>query len=177
MNPQHLSDEAVAAFADGVLTGHARERATRHINSCGECRHAVNVQREAAFALRAAAAPPLPSALLDRLRTVPQTTPISTLPTALGPDGTTMLSTLPNFAPMAALVPNHSPRGTHRMRPFVTTAAIVALAGTLAAGSVARQDASAQTGTDHAVRHATPDRGGAGPALVNPVSFFRGAQP
>ena len=27
---QHLSDEAVAAFADDVLTGHARQRARRH---------------------------------------------------------------------------------------------------------------------------------------------------
>src|SRR5437762_1175129 len=37
MSPQHLSDEAVAAFADGVLNGHAHERAARHINSCDEC--------------------------------------------------------------------------------------------------------------------------------------------
>ncbi|MDT4947566.1 MAG: hypothetical protein QOJ37_161, partial [Pseudonocardiales bacterium] len=44
MNPQHLSDEAVAAFADGVLSGHARERATRHAAACPECAHAVKVQ-------------------------------------------------------------------------------------------------------------------------------------
>jgi anti-sigma factor RsiW len=176
MNPQHLSDEAVAAFADGVLTGHARDRATRHIDSCPECRQAVTVQREAAFALRAAAAPALPDALLDRLRTVPLTTSLTTLPTTLTSDGTTMLSTT-SFAPMAALVPEETVRGAHRMRPFITTAAIVALAGSLAAGSVARQQEPAQTGAGHTVRHTTPDPHGPDSLVVNPVNYFRGAQP
>ena len=174
MNPQHLSDEAVAAFADGVLTGAARERATRHLDSCAECRQAVKVQREAAFALRAAPAPALPSALLDRLRTVPQTTPITTLPTVLTPDGTPMLST---FAPVAAFVPAAaSTRSPHRARPFVTTAAIVAMAGALTAGSVARQDEPAQTGRGQTVRSVTPATGSQ-PSVINPVNFFRGAQP
>jgi anti-sigma factor RsiW len=176
MNPQHLSDEAVAAFADGVLTGHARERATRHINGCTECRLAVTEQREAASALRTAAAPPLPSALLDRLRNVPQTTPITSLPTVLDADGTTLLST---FAPMAALVPVESPRGGHRLRPFVTTAAIVAMAGALTAGSVAR-DEPAQTGTGHTGIGQTSQLAPSGddrPAIVNPVSIFRGVAP
>ena len=39
--PQHLSDEAVAAFADGVLGGSARERARQHVEECAECRTAV----------------------------------------------------------------------------------------------------------------------------------------
>jgi hypothetical protein len=172
MTAQHLSDEAVAAFADGVLSGHARERAARHVNACGECRQAVKVQREAVFALRAAGAPELPRALLDRLRTVPMTTPITMLPTAIAPDGTTMLST---FAPMAALVPDQSAR-PHRMRPFVTTAAVVALAGSLAAGSVARQNEPARTGTGQIAHHTTPAVGGQ-PAVINPVVYFRGAQP
>lgn len=172
MNPQHLSDEAVAAFADGVLTGSARERATRHIDSCGECRQAVRVQREAVFALRAAAAPALPTALLDRLRTVPQTTPLTSLPTALGPDGTTMLST--GFAPMAALVPDRAGR-PHRLRPLVTTAAIVALAGSLAAGSVAREQEPAHTGAGQTVRATTPLTGAV--PVINPVNFFRTGRP
>jgi anti-sigma factor RsiW len=175
MNPQHLSDEAVAAFADGVLSGSARERATKHIEACPECREAVRVQREAAFALRAAAAPALPNALLDRLRSVPQTTPLTTLPTALASDGTTMLAT--SFAPMAAFVPEQSDRAPHRMRPLVTTAAIVALAGSLAAGSVARQQEPAQLGTGHLVRQSVPDTGGPDLLVINPVNFFRGGQP
>ena len=64
----HLSDEAVAAFADGVLRGHARERASRHVEECTECHEAVRVQREAAWALRAAPAPQLPIDLAARQR-------------------------------------------------------------------------------------------------------------
>jgi hypothetical protein len=178
MKPQHLSDEAVAAFADGVLTGHARERATRHINSCAECHQAVRVQREAAFALRSAVAPALPSALMDRLRTVPLTTPVSTLPTAVTPEGNTVLST---FAPMAALAPSSATaaptRSSHRARPFVTTAAIVALAGALTAGSVAREDDPGQSDTGTVVRqasHSAPSTS-TQPVVINPVTFFRGA--
>lgn len=172
MNPQHLSDEAVAACADGVLVGSARERATRHLDSCAECRQAVRIQREAAFALRAAPAPALPSALLDRLRTVPQTTPITTLPTVLTADGTPMLST---FAPMAAFVASSAPRGGHRTRPFVTTAAIVAMAGALTAGSVARHE-PAQSGRGQTVRSVIP-ASGSQPSLINPVNYFRGSRP
>jgi anti-sigma-K factor RskA len=164
-----LSDEAVAAFADGVLTGHARERATRHTEGCAECRQAVRVQREAVFALRAAPAPALPSDLLARLRTVPMTTPITTLPTAIGPDGTTMLAT---FAPMAALAPSEPARTTHRMRPFVATAAVVAMAGALAASSVAHQEQPAQTGTGHFVNTFQ-----SGPAFDGQLSTFRFGRP
>ena len=117
MSSQHLSDEAVAAFADGVLNGHARERAARHVNACAECRHAVRVQREAAYALRAAGAPQPPSDLLDRLRTVPLTTPLGAIPTAVDPDGTPMQSVL---APMAGFVPSR-PESGRRARPSITS--------------------------------------------------------
>ncbi len=100
MSSQHLSDEAIAAFADGVLRGHARERAARHTEACAECGNAVRVQREAAWALRAAPAPSLPTSLADRLRTLPETTPIAAPPAAVDDDGTTMML----VAPMAALV-------------------------------------------------------------------------
>lgn len=145
MTSQHLSDEAVAAFADGVLRGHARDRAARHVSGCTECRSAVKVQREAVFALRAASAPQASAELFDRLRALPLTTPLTTLPTAIAADGSTMLAT---FAPAAALVPDAHPRNT-RMRPYMTTAAVVTLAGVLAAGSVARQQATPETGTGH----------------------------
>jgi anti-sigma factor RsiW len=110
MREQHLSDEAVAAFADGVLRGHARERATRHTETCRECRAAVKVQREAAWALRTAPAPSLPVDLFERLQSVPQTTVIAAAPTVIGPDGSAMLSTM---APMAAFVApkRHSRKG------------------------------------------------------------------
>jgi hypothetical protein len=84
---QHLSDEAVAAYADGVLGRTARMRAERHLAECPECAYAVSIQREAVFALRGAPLPALPSGLLDRLRAVPTTTILTSPPLALSPDG------------------------------------------------------------------------------------------
>jgi hypothetical protein len=151
MSTQHLSDEAVAAFADGVLGGLARDRAARHVSACAECRSAVRVQREAVLALRAAITPQASAELFDRLRAVPLTTQLPTLPTAIAADGSTMLAT---FTPAAALVPEHDSRGA-RMRPYATTAAVVALAGVLAAGSVAHQQAEPEHGTGQLAKHAT----------------------
>lgn len=171
MTPQHLSDEAVAAFADGVLSGHARERARRHVNECVECREAVRVQREAALALRSAAAPALPGGLLDRLRGLPETTPLpSTLPSAITPDGNAMLSV---FAPVAALAPSQEPRKTHRARPYIVGAAVV-LAGALTAGAVAQQQASAQGGAGQVGNQPASGthQGGA-----HPINVFRDNQP
>lgn len=99
MSSQHLSDEAVAAFADGVLNGFARDRAARHVATCAECAYAVAVQREAIWALRAAPPPPLPSGLVDRLRAVPMTTPIESVPAAVDRDGRPGFAT---FFPMMA---------------------------------------------------------------------------
>jgi Putative zinc-finger len=147
---QHLSDEAVAAFADGVLGGSARERARKHVEECAECRTAVRVQREAALALRAAPPPSLPTDLMSRLRSLPQTTPVSTLPTAIAPDGSTVLATR-LMAPMSAFAPVHdpAPKESHRRgKPIVTAVAVAALAGALTAGSVAsRADAPTRAGT------------------------------
>ena len=135
MKDQHLSDEAVAAFADGVLRGHARERARRHTTVCAECHHAVAVQREAVLALRTAAAPALPTSLLDRLREVPLTTPIRSVPAALADDGSALFAT---FGAAAAFVPA-SPAPSHsrsrHLRPFVITTAAVAAASVLTVGS------------------------------------------
>lgn len=139
---QHLSDEAVAACADGVLRGSAQQRAERHLASCAECAHAVKVQREAVWALRAAPAPPLPSQLLDRLRDVPQTTPIRTLPTALDHDGNAVLGT---FAPMAAFAPPPRRHGT-RGRTVAIAAAAVAITGAITAGTVAHAVGNSSSG-------------------------------
>lgn len=74
---QHLSDEAIAAYADGVLGPGARDRAARHVATCAECAHDVRRQDEARAALRAATAPTAPMALLQRLRDLPMTAPLS----------------------------------------------------------------------------------------------------
>ncbi|MGH8962692.1 MAG: zf-HC2 domain-containing protein [Jatrophihabitantaceae bacterium] len=137
MRPQHLSDEAVAAFADGVLTGHARERARRHTAECPECGYSVAVQREAVWALRAAPAPALPSGLFARLLDVPATTPIRVTPTSIAEDGSTMFSTFGSMAPVgvAAAAPPQKERRGHRLGPIAGTAAAVAVAGVLVVGS------------------------------------------
>ncbi|HEX8095567.1 hypothetical protein [Jatrophihabitans sp.] len=90
----HLSEDAVAAFADGVLSAAAASRAQRHCAECAECADAVRGQRETAMMLRAAQAPALPSGLLARLTGVPMSAPLPPprggLPTVLGADGIAM---------------------------------------------------------------------------------------
>lgn len=161
MNSQHLSDEAIAAFADGVLSGHARERASRHAAGCPECAYAVAVQREAVWALRAAPAPPLPSGLLDRLRSVPSTTPINVVPTTIGPDGSAMFAA---FGTMTSAAPVQEPRDPgrqHRVSPVVLAAAAVAAASLFAVSSTGQ--ASAQRWE--------PIR--SGPGTVQPAGFVQ----
>lgn len=91
----HLSEDAVAAYADGVLSAAAASRARQHCAECVECADAVRGQRETAMMLRAAQAPALPSGLLDRLAGLPMSTPLPPpsrggLPTVLSADGTAM---------------------------------------------------------------------------------------
>src|SRR6185437_3536357 len=87
----HLSEDAVAAFADGVLSANATARARKHCAECAECAEAVRGQREAAMLLRTASAPSLPAGLLDRLAGLPMSAqlppPLSGLPTTLDSNG------------------------------------------------------------------------------------------
>jgi hypothetical protein len=87
----HLSEDAVAAFADGVLSPAATARARRHCAECAECAEAVRGQREAAMMLRTAGAPALPAGLLDRLAGLPMSAqlppPLSGLPITIDSDG------------------------------------------------------------------------------------------
>lgn len=177
MSTQHLSDEAVAAFADGVLSGHARERAGRHTAACSECARAVRVQREAVLALRAAPAPDLPSGLLDRLRSVPATTPIRAFSTAVAPDGSAVFAAF-GTVPGASLGAPEPPAEHGRRRgPIALTAAVVAAAGVLAVASSSsasplHSPSPPVTGHTRAVPVAavtTPSDGGT--AVVQPYSL------
>ena len=91
----HLSEDSVAAFADGVLSDAAAGRARRHCAECLECADAVRVQRETAMVLRTASAPAMPAGLLDRLAGLPMSTPLPPptggLPTVMGADGVPMI--------------------------------------------------------------------------------------
>ena len=148
---QHLSDEAVAAYADGVLGRTARLRAERHLAECPECAYAVSVQREAVFALRDAPLPALPSGLLERLRAVPATTVLKSPPLALSPDGSaafpahgTSIAPRDDAATMSAhpvgLTPSIAPRsrryarfGSVGMATVVAVAAVTVLTAGLRA--------------------------------------------
>jgi hypothetical protein len=172
MKPQHLSDEAVAAFADGVLTGSARERARKHTAECPECAYSVAVQREAVWALRAAPAPALPTGLFDRLLDVPSTTPIRVVPASVDSDGSMMFSAVGTLhaAPVAAFVPESKTSGRrtsgpetaesavsdagqrhHRLGAAVGVAVAIAAAGVLAVSSSAHA-----TGHDRPAQPAQP---------------------
>lgn len=156
LKSQHLSNEAIAACADGVLARSARERALRHTAACPECAYAVAVQREAVWALRSAPAPALPSGLLDRLCAVPTTTPLTVVPTSIAPDGSAMFATFGSMS-AAALVPStERPARTSRLRPIASTAAAVAVAGVLVVGSAA---------------HASGQQGPSGPTSVAPAGY------
>jgi anti-sigma factor RsiW len=144
---QHLSDEAIAAFADDVLARHARERARRHTAACPECNHAVAVQREAVWALRAAPAPSLPVGLLDRLRDVPATTPIRQVPTHVDEHGTTMFATF--AAPAAAFVPAPSPRRGRTITMAVASAAVLGALATTAGSDRAPAPRAHPAGDTH----------------------------
>ena len=139
---QHLSDEAVAAFADGALTEGARARAARHVADCAECAHAVAVQREAVWALRAAPAPALPGDLLERLRAVPSTTPLNGPPIAIDPDGSAVF---PAFGTAAVVEPRdeRAEMSQRRARPYglLTAAAAVIALGAVGGAVVSTSDA------------------------------------
>jgi anti-sigma factor RsiW len=142
---QHLSDEAVAAYTDGVLGAGPRERAQRHLQGCRECAYAVSVQREAVLALRTAPPPLLPKDLRDRLRALPITTPLPVSSLTLDPTGAAVFPAYGTPAPappQAQQQPDAVP--PRRRVPFgILTAAVVALGAGLAA--VAGPHAAAQT--------------------------------
>ena len=146
----HLSEDAVAAFADGVLSAAAASRARRHCSECLECADAVRVQREAAMMLRAAQAPPLPSGLLDRLAGLPMSAPLPPprggLPTVLGADGVPMFVAHDprndehaeqrgsGDEPAAPQQPQQSPRSAPR-RGAVPVTVLASAAAVVAAGT------------------------------------------
>lgn len=151
----HLADQAVVAFADGVLTGRPRERAAQHVAECAECAHAVAVQRHAMWALRAAPAPSLPSGLLDRLRDVPVSTPVrSPQPVVVDDQGQTMFAA---FGMSSALVPAPEAHPRSRRKPLIATAAAVAVAGAVAVGSTGG-DSNVRVPTPSTVRQGVVDR-------------------
>jgi hypothetical protein len=167
---QHLSDEAVAAFADGALGNGARARAARHVGECPECAHAVAVQREAVWALRAAPAPTLPGDLLERLRAVPSTTPLSGLPIALDDDGSAVFPAFGTAAFVEPSPPTSAP-AERRSRPYglLTAAAAVLALGAVGGTVVSTSSAGPSTPAPNAPVRLQPAGGSAADLFVQPT--------
>lgn len=73
----HLSFDAVVAFADGELSLAAYQRAAAHIARCTTCAAEVAEQTQARELLRSAFAPKMPGSLFDQLRSIPIALPVS----------------------------------------------------------------------------------------------------
>ena len=67
----HLSLDAVVAFADGELSLVAYQRAAAHLERCPSCAAEVAEQTSARECLRGAGAPQMPGSLLHQLRSIP----------------------------------------------------------------------------------------------------------
>jgi len=147
----HLSEDAVAAFADGVLSAAAADRARRHCAECTECAEAVRAQRETALLLRTASNPCMPADLLSRLATVPMSAPLPPpcggLPTVRGVDGRPMFVAHDprNAARLASADPNrpgprNQPGPSHGHRRVLLPVGILAsAAAVVAAGAIGSQ--------------------------------------
>lgn len=71
----HLTLDAVVAYADGEMPLVSYQRAAAHLALCPQCDAEVRAQMTARSWLRAAQAPAMPSSLLDSLRSIPVALP------------------------------------------------------------------------------------------------------
>lgn len=71
----HLTLDAVVAYADGEMPMVSYQRAAAHVALCPQCDAEVRAQMTARSWLRAAQAPAMPSSLLDSLRSIPVALP------------------------------------------------------------------------------------------------------
>jgi anti-sigma factor RsiW len=123
LSVQHLSDEAVTAYADGMLGNGPAARAGRHVAQCPGCAQAIAEQQAASQALRAAVEPALPAGLLERLRAVPSTTSLTPSTMSLAPDGSAV------FPAYGTRVPSARPADTASMDRAVHIEPAGALSG------------------------------------------------
>ena len=80
----HLSTEAVAAYADGELPMKAHLRAGSHLSLCPQCCAEVEAQTQARVALRDSGPLAAPSTLMGLLAQIPQSTPDEPAPSSGG---------------------------------------------------------------------------------------------
>ncbi len=119
----HLSVEAIAAYADDELDDGPRDRATRHLAVCPDCAAQVMDQGQARAALRSAGCPSMPSTLLSSLQSIPSDAELPPPPPGLAvtADGqlVSMLRALPADPPPAGLAepPGSGTAGSRRAAP------------------------------------------------------------
>lgn len=125
----HLTLDAVVAYADGEMPMVAYQRAAAHVARCPQCDAEVRAQLVARSWLRSAEAPAMPTSLLDTLRSIPVALP--TTDPGLTADAPTTLEHRGRPGHPApgghGAVPPHT-RAAHRGRRFrfLGTGALVA---------------------------------------------------
>lgn len=67
----HLTLDAIVAFADGEMSLTAYQRAAAHLSSCASCAAEVAEQTAASQYLRQARNPAMPGSLFDALKSIP----------------------------------------------------------------------------------------------------------
>lgn len=164
----HLSDEAIAAFVDGALSAGARGRAASHLLRCPECAEAVGHQREAASVLRTAPLPVIPADLVQRLRSLPSTTPINQPVHGLSDDGRPVF---PAFG-AAALVADDTTSRSRRSSGL----AFGAVTAAAAFGTLAVAFASGSSGDNSPPTVAGPSQTSPAPATTPLNAFVGGAR-
>lgn len=122
----HLTLDAVVAYADGEMSMVSFQRAAAHVAGCPQCDAEVRAQLTARSWLRSAEAPAMPTSLLDSLRSIPVALPTS------GPDPHPGAEVRPAAEHirndrLARSMPSHQ-RSVHRSRRFrfLGTGALVA---------------------------------------------------
>jgi hypothetical protein len=152
----HLTLDAIVAYADGEMPLVAYQRAAAHVARCPQCEYEVNQQIAARTWLRSAGAPAMPPSLLDSLKSIP-----IAAPTTRVPDGT-------DIDPMSGRVipPEEQGRSNHRhWFRFLGAGAVVAgLAVGAFAGTADQPDRQAGPSGGHLVSGVTTP-------FVVPVKF------
>ena len=83
----HLTLDAVVAYADGEMPMVSYQRAAAHVARCPQCDAEVRAQLVARSWLRSAEAPAMPTSLLDTLRSIPVALPTPARRRRPAPDG------------------------------------------------------------------------------------------
>ncbi|GAY13223.1 zf-HC2 domain-containing protein [Pseudonocardia sp. N23] len=79
----HLTLDAIVAYADGELAAGAHARAAMHVAHCSECADEVVAQDQTRLLLSSSSAPAMPSSLLSSLCNIPQVADLPEAPAGL----------------------------------------------------------------------------------------------